>query len=100
MNNMKKYKRLKKGEIKCDKCEGCGSIIKINTTMIDYKHIDYEMMKECPKCRGEGKLDWVENVVGKGLTKKEKEVEKMRKYFKQHKPKLMIPIRVKKEKKK
>ena len=96
MNNMKK---LKKGEVICDKCEGCGSIVKVKTTMIDYEHIDYEMMKTCPKCKGEGKLDWVENVVGKGLNEREKEFERLRKYFKKNKPKpIMSGTRIQRKK--
>jgi hypothetical protein len=41
---MKKVK-LEFGEVVCDKCHGNG--------------------KWCKKCGGDGKLDWVENIVGK-----------------------------------
>jgi len=33
--------------------------------MVNFKHIKFQMDAECPKCYGEGELDWVENVVGK-----------------------------------
>ena len=46
---MKKFK-LKKGEAHCDRCAGSGVIEKFTV---------------CPKCHGEGKLDWVEAVIGK-----------------------------------
>ena len=46
---MKTFK-LKKGEVHCDKCAGSGVI---------------EKFEVCTKCNGEGKLDWVEAVVGK-----------------------------------
>jgi len=65
--------KLKKGEVKCDKCDGSGVLIKTKNTMVDLKHISYDMTYECPKCKGDGKLDWVEAVVGKGMTKQEKQ---------------------------
>jgi len=46
---MKTFK-LKKGEVHCDKCAGSGL---------------EEKFGSCSKCHGEGKLDWVEAVVGK-----------------------------------
>jgi len=42
------------GKLICDLCHGSGT----------YSHRD-DLDGECPKCHGEGKLDWVENVVGK-----------------------------------
>ena len=42
--------KLKKGEVSCNKCNGTGNY---NTQLV------------CPKCYGTGKLDWIENVVGK-----------------------------------
>lgn len=41
---------LKPGEIICDECLGTGESIAYNL---------------CPKCHGNGKLDWIEAVVGK-----------------------------------
>lgn len=75
-------KKLKKGEVKCDECSGCGSIVKVKTTMVDLKHISYDMMSPCPKCKGDGKLDWVENVVGKKLSEEEEKREIMMEMFK------------------
>jgi len=42
--------KLKEGEIKCPECDGTG---------IDKKQLF------CFKCYGDGKLDWIETVVGK-----------------------------------
>jgi RecJ-like exonuclease len=44
-------KELEVWEIICDKCHGFGK--KPGTNLV------------CRKCGGEGKLDWIENVVGK-----------------------------------
>jgi len=59
---------IKPSEIVCDKCNGVGNLTKI----IEYEirgmiHrvpgiIEYEL---CPKCNGSGKLDWIEQIVGK-----------------------------------
>ena len=49
---MKKAKlKLKFGEVICNECSGLGR--KSGTNSI------------CEKCDGDGKLDWVENIVGK-----------------------------------
>lgn len=50
---------LKDGEVVCPKCNG-------NTLNNDpyYDSKDYETWY-CDKCNGTGKLDWVENIVGK-----------------------------------
>jgi hypothetical protein len=50
---------LEEGELICSKCNGVGFLNKIeseNTSI--YKDT-------CPKCQGSGKLDWIENVMGK-----------------------------------
>ena len=52
-------KNLKKGEVICSKCKGIGLVFKIKSN----KGIIFK--NECPKCQGTGKLDWIENVVGK-----------------------------------
>ena len=44
---------LEEGEIICSECNGTG----VN------RHGTFEYV--CSKCQGDGKLDWVENVVGK-----------------------------------
>jgi DnaJ-class molecular chaperone len=82
-------KKLKKGEIICDKCDGSGCIPKKQWTMVDYKHISYDWSYKCDKCKGEGKLDWVENVVGKKPLPEEVERERLRKIFKSGKFKII-----------
>ncbi len=55
--------KLKKGEVKCDKCKGKGKIPAKDHPRV---YISTEgSLFECPKCFGTGKLDWVENIVGK-----------------------------------
>lgn len=49
---------LKEGEIVCNDCNGCGEI----NIFEDDEDIHYE---NCSKCKGTGKLDWIEVVVGK-----------------------------------
>jgi hypothetical protein len=51
---------LKPGEYICDECDGSGVDAKYENYLYEYR--DYY---KCPKCHGEGKLDWVEKVVGK-----------------------------------
>ena len=51
---------LKPGDIICPDCKGTGYDLKIN----DYP-FGYKMHPHCDKCNGEGKLDWIEAVVGK-----------------------------------
>jgi len=63
--------KLNKGEIICPECNGIG----IYSTSVNYHTVEYRNEKinipthidrnECSKCKGEGKLDWVENLVGK-----------------------------------
>jgi len=65
-------KKLKKGEVKCDKCDGSGVIIKTKNTMYKLEHISYDMKTKCKHCKGDGYLDWIENVVGKELSDHEK----------------------------
>lgn len=55
---------LNPGEVLCDRCDGKGNAV------VGYKidNIDstkeFEVLELCPKCRGWGKLDWIDNVVG------------------------------------
>jgi len=49
---------LKPGEIKCDRCNGSGE-------NYDPKFVKIWGITDCPKCWGEGKLSWVDNLVGK-----------------------------------
>jgi len=48
---------LNEGEMVCDKCEGFGSI--------PSKLKPREIACICKKCNGTGKVDWIENIVGK-----------------------------------
>lgn len=52
---MKKAK-IEEWEFRCEKCKGKGTIIL--DTSNDYN-------PKCPECQGTGKLDWIENIVGK-----------------------------------
>ena len=55
--------KLKPGEVVCNRCNGSGKYPSSNnsSTCIDsYK---------CFKCHGTGKLDWIENIVGKKFSK-------------------------------
>jgi DnaJ-class molecular chaperone len=47
--------KLNEGEVLCDNCNGSGE------SLFPYQ----ALKKECTKCQGDGKLDWVEAVVGK-----------------------------------
>lgn len=48
--------KLKPGELKCEKCNGIGWYL-IPSTISGYI--------ECSRCLGSGKLNWIENIVGK-----------------------------------
>jgi len=51
--------KLKEGETRCPECKGKGQIPFVTENgMIRF-------YKACEKCKGHGKLDWVEMVVGK-----------------------------------
>ena len=62
---MKKVKLSSEyGEVYCDRCEGTGEIdIKNYKSVTRYFKRNYKQI--CPKCNGKGKLDWIENVMGK-----------------------------------
>lgn len=51
-------------EFVCKKCEGTGCYRAITTDVKDPRFLN------CPECQGEGKLDWVENIVGKKIKKR------------------------------
>lgn len=63
---------LKPGEVKCDKCNGTG-IINNSTYIVKLPGVNYTSTissesligVKCKRCKGEGKMDWIENVVGK-----------------------------------
>jgi len=50
---MNEYERYK-----CDKCDGTGMYYRCNKN-------NQAFLSMCPKCDGDGHLDWVENIVGK-----------------------------------
>jgi hypothetical protein len=47
---------LQSGEVICNRCDGVGEVLPKNS------HFGIEI---CPKCDGFGKLDWIENIMGK-----------------------------------
>jgi len=63
---------MKKGVYKCKECNGTGEIKKITNYV--YAGIDHEIIQNinCKHCKGDGYLDWIENVVGKELSDHEK----------------------------
>lgn len=55
--------KLNPGEVICDQCKGTGHP---NNNKIDYNSRFYFVPPTvCDKCNGVGKLDWIENIVGK-----------------------------------
>jgi len=58
---------LEPGEVICDQCKGTGHP---NNNEIDYNDKFYfNVPHACDKCNGSGKLDWIENIVGKNPRK-------------------------------
>lgn len=53
-----KWIKVGDGEVICDKCNGTGCLAELQLRGI-VRH------DECPKCEGDGKLDWIDNVMGK-----------------------------------
>jgi len=51
--------KLEEGEVICPQCEGTG---KPNNNKFENFYL---VPKVCDKCHGSGKLDWIENIVGK-----------------------------------
>jgi hypothetical protein len=49
---------LKKGEYLCKPCNGWGRILNEDSLL-------RTPFLKCPVCLGDGKLDWIENIVGK-----------------------------------
>jgi DnaJ-class molecular chaperone len=50
----------------CDRCEGDGIIFDRRKKFYEQWESWYETHTSvCPKCHGDGKLDWIENIVGK-----------------------------------
>ncbi len=48
---------LEEGEVICSKCEGKGQFF------IVVRDDEYKYHTECNKCNGEGKLDWITNIM-------------------------------------
>ena len=48
--------KLKPGEMICSRCDGQGEILHGKIELADYI---------CPKCKGKGIVDWVENIMGR-----------------------------------
>jgi len=63
--------KLKLGEIECSGCNGTGKmnksvrIIRSSKPYISTTSTESLTSFTCTKCHGTGKLDWIENVVGK-----------------------------------
>jgi len=51
-------------EIMCDKCNGTGHIENRKGQIGSNRQ---SFQRYCPKCLGNGKVDWIENVVGKRI---------------------------------
>jgi len=54
---------ISEGEIICPKCEGRGTVTKMVPSVVDPKAY-VEAIITCKKCNGDGKLDWIQRVVG------------------------------------
>jgi hypothetical protein len=53
---------LEEGEVICNKCEGGGTWPQL---FMDEYNDDSAQYYICPKCHGNGKLDWIEKICGK-----------------------------------
>ena len=53
------------GEIICPKCKGNCIIFTGKLSVSDFDKVPIEDTVICPKCFGTGKLDWIENILGK-----------------------------------
>jgi hypothetical protein len=49
----------------CDKCKGTGEYYQCVGHLKRIERQGDAMLLKCPKCHGDGYLDWVENIVGK-----------------------------------
>lgn len=56
--NKKRYIELKEGERFCFKCDGKGCAPKKKEGL-------RTVMLKCNECLGDGKIDWIEEVIGK-----------------------------------
>jgi len=53
---------LQDGEVVCSKCNGKRQI---KTDKPPWWRLNFKELEICSKCWGDGKLDWIENVIGK-----------------------------------
>lgn len=51
-------------EFVCDECHGTGKVRSLNSR--------YTLTIKCPKCKGIGKLDWIEYITGEHYETKNK----------------------------
>jgi DnaJ-class molecular chaperone len=47
---------MRDGEVVCNKCDGRGCLDVLGSP---------DLLQQCPKCKGNKKVDWIENVIGK-----------------------------------
>ena len=66
----------KKGMYKCKKCKGTGKTHKKFYFMFEGKHLEGQRNIQCPICKGDKWVDWVEQVVGKKMSNADKETHK------------------------
>jgi len=56
---------LEEGELHCSECKGYGVPNTSDGIGLYLKHRDLKSWTKCLKCHGEGKVDWIEKIVGK-----------------------------------
>jgi len=56
---------LKEGEMICSRCEGTRLLVTGEMEFSSFDGTSIPSVEICDKCLGTGKVDWVENVVGK-----------------------------------
>jgi len=69
-----KYIYIEEGEEVCPKCKGQGRVLKSGKILAS----SAQMYLRCNICSGDGKIDWVEKVIGKKV--KIKDVENIPRY--------------------
>lgn len=64
---IRKYVFLKEGESYCSKCKGHGAFETVSPIerKPNYEHVE---LRACTKCRGAGKLDWVECLTSRSMS--------------------------------
>ena len=67
---------LRKGEMLCPSCNGKGYL---GISLTRSKSIGRAKPKPCDKCKGNGKIDWVENITGKKGHFNHRRIEEVRK---------------------